>query len=40
MKYLLDTHTLIWFFNGDSNLSDRAKQIILNVNNQKCLTEF
>jgi len=35
MKYLLNTHTLIWFFNGDSDLSDKAKQIILDVNNQK-----
>jgi len=35
MKYLLDTHTLIWFFNGDLDLSDKAKQIILDTNNQK-----
>jgi PIN domain nuclease of toxin-antitoxin system len=35
MKYLLDTHTLVWFFNGDLNLSDKAKQIILDTNNQK-----
>jgi PIN domain nuclease of toxin-antitoxin system len=35
MKYLLDTHTLIWFFNGDLNLSDKARQIILDTNNQK-----
>ncbi len=34
MKYLLDTHTLIWFFNGDLDLSDKAKQIILDTNNQ------
>jgi len=35
MKYLLDTHTLIWFFNGDLKLSDKARQIILDTNNQK-----
>lgn len=35
MRYLLDTHTLIWFFNGDPNLSENAKQIILDANNQK-----
>ena len=35
MKYLLDTHTLIWFFNGDLDLSENARQIILDTNNQK-----
>jgi len=35
MKYLLDTHTLIWFFNGDLELSENARQIILDTNNQK-----
>jgi PIN domain nuclease of toxin-antitoxin system len=35
MKYLLDTHTLIWFFNGDLDLSDKARQIILDADNQK-----
>jgi len=29
--YLLDTHVVLWFFNGDSKfLSDRAKSIIEN----------
>jgi PIN domain nuclease of toxin-antitoxin system len=30
MKNLLDTHTLIWFINGDKELSDAAKQEIEN----------
>ncbi len=29
MKYLLDTHTLIWFMRGDAMLSEKAKEIIL-----------
>lgn len=28
MQHLLDTHTLIWFINGDEELSDKAKNII------------
>lgn len=28
MQHLLDTHTIIWFINGDKELSDKAKQII------------
>ena len=31
---LLDTHTTIWFFNGDPNLSETAKQTIVNPNNR------
>jgi PIN domain nuclease of toxin-antitoxin system len=31
--YLLDTHTAIWFFNGDSKLSEKAKKIICNRSN-------
>jgi len=31
MNYLLDTHTLLWFFNGDKAfMSYTAKEIILN----------
>ena len=30
MKYLLDTHTLIWFLEGDKRLSTPAKDIICN----------
>ena len=28
MRYLLDTHTIIWYLFGDSNLSKNAKKII------------
>ena len=28
MSYLLDTHTLIWFLNGDGNLSLKARKVI------------
>ena len=36
--YLLDTHTAIWFFNGDSALSETAKQLILNISNSKYIS--
>ena len=29
MRYLLDTHTLIWLFENNPQLSDRAKLIIV-----------
>lgn len=35
MKLLLDTHTVIWFLNGDKNLSEKAKNYILNIQNEK-----
>lgn len=34
MKLLLDTHTLIWFLNGnETDLSDKARQYIANPDN-------
>ena len=36
--YLLDTHIAIWFLNGDSALSETAKQVILNPSNKKYLS--
>ena len=30
MKYLLDTHALIWFLEGDQRLSPKAQGIICN----------
>jgi PIN domain nuclease of toxin-antitoxin system len=30
MKYLLDTHALIWFLEGDERLSSKAKNIVCN----------
>lgn len=38
MKYLLDTHTLLWFLQGDKKLSDKARQFIDNPNNEKFLS--
>ncbi|MEA5429491.1 type II toxin-antitoxin system VapC family toxin [Arcicella lustrica] len=32
MKNLLDTHTLIWFLNGDYNLSENARKAIEHKN--------
>ena len=32
-RYLIDTHTAIWFFNGDQKLSEKAKQIICDRSN-------
>jgi len=36
--YLLDTHTAMWFFNGDNAISDTANQIILDLSNFKYLS--
>lgn len=36
-SYLLDTHTAIWFFNGDEELSQTAKYTILDTSNRKYL---
>jgi PIN domain nuclease of toxin-antitoxin system len=33
-KYLLDTHTLIWFLEGDSQISPLAKSLVLDIDNQ------
>jgi PIN domain nuclease of toxin-antitoxin system len=33
-SYLLDTHTAIWYFNGDKALSKTAREIILELSNQ------
>ena len=32
-KFLLDTHTLIWFAQGSTNLSLKAKDLILEISN-------
>lgn len=34
MQVLLDTHTLIWALEDNPKLNDKAKEIILNLNNQ------
>ena len=33
MQYLLDTHTIIWFLTGDSNLPVHIKKLIKNIDN-------
>jgi len=33
-RYLLDTHTAMWYFNGDKTLSKTAGEIILELSNQ------
>ena len=38
MKYLLDTHTLLWFLRGDKKLSDKARQLIDSPRNSKFLS--
>ena len=35
MKYLLDTHMVLWFAENSSKLSDNAKAIILDESNEK-----
>ena len=34
MKLLLDTHTIIWFFESDPKLSSTAKSLIVDPDNQ------
>lgn len=34
MKYLLDTHALLWYTLNESSLSDTAYQLIINQNNE------
>ena len=38
MKYLLDTHTLLWFLAGDEKLSRKAQQLIDDPGNEKFLS--
>ncbi len=38
MDLLLDTHTLIWFLNGDETLSDKAKSAIEDPDNSKIVS--
>ncbi len=34
MRFLLDTHTLLWCFNGDPSLSSRARKVIEDGSNE------
>ncbi|HLP47509.1 MAG TPA: type II toxin-antitoxin system VapC family toxin [Candidatus Kapabacteria bacterium] len=38
MKLLLDTHTFIWFINGDECLSIKARKEILKASNSKFIS--
>lgn len=38
MIYLLDTHSLIWFFSGDEKLSNRVRDLIENEANIKLIS--
>jgi PIN domain nuclease of toxin-antitoxin system len=38
MDLLLDTHSLIWFLNGDEKLSDKVKIAIEDTNNSKIVS--
>ena len=33
MKYLLDTHTLLWWLDNNPTLSSSAREVIVNPNN-------
>ena len=37
-RFLLDTHTAIWFFTGDNAISETAKKAILDISNIKYLS--
>ena len=38
MKYLLDTHTLLWFLTDDKKLSRRARQLIESSSNESFIS--
>jgi len=38
MDCLIDAHALIWFFNGDKKLSDKAREAIENPDNLKFIS--
>ena len=38
MRLMLDTHTLIWFFAGDSQLSNTARLLIEDEDNNKLIS--
>lgn len=38
MNYILDTHAIIWFLNGDDKLSGISKNIIENPENNKFIS--
>ena len=40
MDLILDTHALIWFFNGDNLLSEKARRLIEDPKNRKFSEEI
>ena len=42
MEYLLDTHSFLWFINGDTQLSKKAAEAIVNPDAIKyvCIASF
>jgi PIN domain nuclease of toxin-antitoxin system len=38
MRFLIDTHTFLWFSNGDNALSPKVKNLLLNKNNTLLLS--
>jgi len=38
MQLLLDTHTLLWFFSGNSNISPKVRLLIEDTQNQKLIS--
>lgn len=38
MEYLLDTHAFLWFINGDSQLSEKAKNVIMDPETEKYIS--
>lgn len=38
MRLLLDTHTFIWFFTGNTKISNQVRVLIENEDNEKLLS--
>jgi PIN domain nuclease of toxin-antitoxin system len=38
MRLLLDTHTFIWFFKGNTQLSNQIRVLIEDENNEKLIS--
>src|SRR5690349_9060757 len=38
MEYLLDTHSFLWFINGDNQLSEKAKAAIIDSESVKYIS--
>jgi len=38
MKILLDTHTLVWFLEGSTELSSKARKLIENIDNTRFIS--